>query len=198
MPTENAVVGNKVIDSSTGEIITEHGNITDVVIKDRYDKIMDIIKNTGAVPYHVQRAKELSIPIHTMTSYIGTPSLSVKDVIGRKVNLIGAIVYQSGRFTPKDPSKTDGSGFTAIILKTDEFKTVEFRDGKTVKEIRKPITIKTDGKKIVEVLLGLMESYGEFDWNGVKVPVVFSFDSSANAFGIDVLPLEENDTPEEE
>lgn len=177
----------KLVDAATGEVVEDVDGVRDLILENREDPIAELIRNSGSVPIHVQKARELGVPAPIVSSYIGNAADSANQHLNRRIELTGAIVYFSGRFTPKDPSQHDGSGFYCFLLKTSDTRKMEYRDGKVVKEIETPVIIKTDGVKLRDTIINLIDTWGWFDWD-VKVPVVITRGGPNNEFYIQVLP----------
>lgn len=175
----------KLVDASTGEVIEDVNEVRDLILVEREDPIAELIRNSGAVPIHVAKAKELKIPAPVVSSYVGRAADSVKQHLNEKIMLTGAIVYFSGRFTPKDPSTTDGSGFYTFLMKTDILRPFEYRIGKEIHETSVPVVIKCDGVKVRDTMINLIDTWGWYDWE-VKIPVVFSLVDGS--FYMEILP----------
>lgn len=196
-----------LVESETGEVITQVEQVRDLVLENRNDPIMDLIEASGSVPIHARKAKELGVPAHIVSTYVGTQSVSANEYLNKKIHITGAIVYFSGRFTPKvtdpnAPGYKTGEGFYAFLLKTDMFREFKYESNDQLVKTKIPVVIKCDGVKVRETIIGLMEQYGWFDWHEVeyddnfnpkmgkpiKVPVVFTRGGENNTFFITVLP----------
>lgn len=177
----------KIIESETGEVIDELSGVRDLILENRTDPIAELIARSGSVPIHVQKARELDIPASVVSTYIGNPAESANQHLNKRIEIIGAIVYFSGRFTPKDPKEHDGSGFYCFLLKTSETRQFEYRVGKEIHTTEVPVIIKTDGVKLRDTVISLIDTWGWYDWD-VKVPVVFTRGGANNEFYIQVLP----------
>ena len=172
------ISGNQVVESTTGEVIQENGEVKDLILENRSDPIAELIAKTGSVPVHVAKAKELSVLPPVLSSYVGYPPSSPGDFLGQLINLTGAIVYFSGRFSPKvtdpnAPGYKTGEGFYTFLMKTDRILETEFRVGREIMTFKRNLILKCDGVKIRETVIWLIDQNGWFDWN-VKVPVVFT------------------------
>lgn len=181
------VKNGKVIESETGQVIEDVNEVRDLILDNRTDPIAELIANSGAVPIHVQKARELGIAAHIVSSYIGNPADSANSHLNERIEITGATVYFSGKFTPKDPEIHDGTGFYCFLLKTNKTRTLEFRVGKEIKTVDVPVIIKIDGVKVRDTLINLIDTWGWYDWD-IAVPVVITRGGPNNSFYIQVLP----------
>lgn len=193
------VQGEKVIDPATGEVATEIDEIKDLVLQNRDDPIAQLIADSGSVPIHLAMARKLGIPAHIVSTYVGNPPSDPNDYLNQKIYLTGAIVYFSGRFTPKvtdptQPGYKDGSGFYTFLMKTSMTKTLEYRVGKQVMEAKIPIVLKCDGVKIRDTIMQLIQDWSWYDWKDavtgdpIQIPVVFTRGGPNNSFFVQILP----------
>lgn len=193
------VQGNRVIDTSTGETVEEIEQVRDLVLENRNDPIMELIIKSGSTPIHVTKAKELQVPAHVVSTYVGSAPDSPNSYLGQRIGITGCIVYYSGKFTPKvtdpnAPGYKTGEGFYTFLMKTDRTRPFEFRVGDRIIKKQIPVILKCDGVKIRETLIGLIDSYGWFDFKNpidntpVTVPVVFTREGTNNSFFMQILP----------
>jgi hypothetical protein len=182
-----------VIDPFTGEVTQEVGKIVDNVLEGRSDPIEDLFSDKSNLPIHLKFQKEYNIPVHVMSEYIGNRPDSAKQHLNERIELIGAVPYFSGAYTPKDPSVNDGSGFYTFLIKTSKTREFSYKNGKQIVDVQVPVIIKCDGVKVRDIIAEFIKMWGPYDWKDVttgdtiKIPVVFTQEPDG-AFYIQVLP----------
>jgi hypothetical protein len=173
--------GNEV--SEDGEVLREGPTGTRDVIVRQKEPLEYMVRGMtagGALPIHLAMAKEFNISTDVMSSYTGTPWVDVKRYLNKPVRIIGAALWYSGLYSPKEP-KFDGElreGYYKVLLKLAEQDVMKDTViDRKVYNIPYNIIIQTSSKKVAELAIAMILEHGWFDWpDGVSETVVFSGD----------------------
>ena len=106
-----------------------------------------------------------------VSSYTQAIPKPLKAYVGRVVHVCGAIIFE----TPPMRVKSDPNGplrqFFQARLKLESKESVEYIDGKEIKEIQQNIVLVSYGKYIFDLVGGLISALGWYDWD-VTVPML--------------------------
>ncbi len=171
--------GNEVFDG--GEVHREGPTGREVTTrsKEPLQAMIEGYENGNSTYIHIAKMKQYNVPSDVVSSYTGVTQVDVKKYLNRSSKIIGACLWFSGVYTPKEP-RFDGElreGYYKVLLKTADFEKEEVVIDRKVYELKHHVIIQTSSKRIAELALPMIEQHGWFDWpEGVVETVVFSGD----------------------
>lgn len=151
------------IDPSTGEVMTQ----SPTKALEPLAAMVDGFVRDGHMPIHIEMMQKFNVDSDTFSSYVGVPWIDVKKRLNQAVKVIGAIIWFSGAFNPKDPA-FEGEvreGYYKVLLKTSELEVIKnVPIDRKLFDIKYNVVIQTSSKKVAELVLGLIAKHGWYDW----------------------------------
>lgn len=178
-PNRPKTVGHpaKQIDPSTGEVLEtpdfplfdEDGNpLAESAALVPMEPLAAMVA-TGKMPIHIAKAEEFQVPPKVLSSYIGVTAEPLTS--GKVIEVIGAIVWFSGPFNPKDGGPMQ-PGYYKLLLKSAETIAVDVLvppkspNGKPkARRVSRHKVYSTSSKGVADMLLSIMATLGWFDWD---------------------------------
>lgn len=125
--------------------------------------------SAGHVPIHIAKAEEFQVEPKMLSSYIGVTPEPLTS--GKVIEVIGAVVWFSGPFNPKDGGPMQ-PGYHKLLLKSAEMVTADVLvpprtpGGKPkAKRVSRHKIYSTSSKGVADMLLAIMATLGWFDWD---------------------------------
>ena len=137
----------------------------------------------GRMPIHIEMMQKFNVDSDIFSSYVGVPRVDLTKRMNQAVRIIGAIVWFSGAFTPKEPAYEGEvrEGYYKVLLKAADIETVKnVPIDRKLYDIKYNLIIETSGKQVAELVLGLIAKHGWYDWPaGTYETLLFGGDKSS-------------------
>lgn len=132
--------------------------------------------DTGGLPVHLYQAhkagfKSARALATVLSSYTGNETDDVKDHLNKEINILGAAIIEHGPYN--DLNGNLQPGYCYVVLKTNLTRSADVIRGRSVVRVTKPVYLKTSANQICDLVLGLVNMMGWFDWSE-PIPMVFS------------------------
>src|SRR5258706_7563523 len=142
--------GNEIFEG--GEVHRKGPSNREVMVKPK-EPLQAMIEGyeSGNITYiHIAKMKQYNVPSDVVSSYTGVTQVDVKKYLNRSAKLIGACLWFSGVYSPKEP-KFDGDlreGYYKVLLKTADFEKEEVVIDRKVYELKHHVIIQTSSKRV--------------------------------------------------
>lgn len=178
---------NAYTDTSTGEVTRTSREL----VTERSSNLLEEYANKQQTDAYIQHYllgkvtnKSPQQKMHMYAAYTGSEPADVGSFLNRTVAIIGATIMYHGPFTSMpdaDGRSTDKNGYYYILMRTTKLVEVEVPVGNRIVKVKRPLVLKTSANQICDLMLGLIQVYGAYDWDAAEY-VSFSGSKSAGYF----------------
>lgn len=122
------------------------------------------------LPIHMVKLPKGVTPEQSLQSmrmfsdYVETPTISLKDRVGSVITVIGAIIYEQGPYVSFKDQKMS-PGYYEVRLKLAETEVKKLIVGDEVRIFERNIIARSSGKRVGELIVGLVDQLGWYDWD---------------------------------
>src|SRR5712692_3536666 len=176
------------VDSITGEVLSEEEYPEPTDLADELMTGSNYLIKKYAFPREQQARMQIHMALayekgltgvsgaREVVSYIGNVPHKFADFIGKKVKVLGAIIYWHPPYLARQSTVGDPSvmpGYYKLLVKLDEMSEQKVISGEKVEKVQYPVVISVSALAVAEVMLTISLTNGWYDWKE-PISVVFS------------------------